>query len=64
MAKYLYQGPVVNGYGVCIMNKWQSTTVAETESKATSNLLYRFKKTHNMTPTAKISLPGKLTIIG
>lgn len=62
MFTYSYCGPVFS-FDVCIVNKWEATTRAPTESKARSNLVYRYKREHGLTPTAKISLPGNLTQI-
>lgn len=57
---YVYKGPVVE-FGRCIANKWEASTYAPSENKARSNLTYRFKKEHGKAPTARITLPGKIT---
>lgn len=59
MNRYVYEGPVVE-FGVCIDRHWRGETIAETETKARSNLQYQFKKKHGKTATAKIELPGKI----
>lgn len=63
MKTYEYDGPVVEE-GVYHMKRWKASTVAQSESKARSNLIYRFKKEHNMFMGARISLPGKFTVKG
>lgn len=62
MNQYSYDGPVME-FGACITSRWIGTTYAPSESKARSNLTYQFKKQHNKTPNAKISLPGKIVAI-
>lgn len=59
MNKYVYDGPVTE-FGICIANHWRGETMAETEAKARSNLLYQFKKQHNKTVNTKIELAGKI----
>jgi len=44
-----------------ITRQWSGTTEAESESKARSNLAYRFKKEHKKVPSSKITLPGEMT---
>lgn len=63
MARYIYEGPVEE-FNVCIAGKWTGETVAASVGKAKSNLAYQYKKEHKKTPATKITLPGKLTIIG
>lgn len=62
MKQYSYDGPVME-FGRCIANRWQATTRAASESKARSNLAYRFKMQNNKIPSAKITLPGKIVAI-
>lgn len=59
MNRYVYEGPVME-FGTCISNRWKGETVAPSEQKAKSNLIYQFKKKHNRIPSSKISLPGKI----
>ena len=61
MDKYYYQGPVMM-FDRCIANEWYGETTAVSESKAKSNLIYRFKKENNLLPNTKISFPGKIKI--
>lgn len=59
MKEYVYDGPVMR-FEDCVQSRWKASTYAPTESKAKSNLAYRFKKENGLTPNAKITLPGKL----
>lgn len=59
---YAYDGPVME-FNRCIADRWQSETMAKTTQQARSNLTYQYKKSHNRTPTAKITLPGKITMV-
>lgn len=63
MNRYSYDGPVKE-FDTVISNRWTGTTYAESEKKAKSNLAYQYKKTHGKALSSKISLPGKLKIIG
>ena len=57
---YEYAGAVLN-FDIYIEHNWKSVTQAPNEKRALSNLAYRYKKDHNLSPQAKIVLPGKLT---
>lgn len=59
MREYQYDGPVMR-FEDCVQHRWKASTCAASESKAKSNLAYRFKKENGLTPNAKITLPGKL----
>lgn len=59
MQQYRYDGPVMR-FDSCVQCRWTATTVAATEAKAISNLVYRYKKENGLLPNAKITLPGKL----
>lgn len=63
MNKYSYNGPVME-FDRCIADRWKGETVAVSEKKAKSNLIFRYKQENGKTANARISLPGKLTIIG
>lgn len=63
MNKYSYNGPVME-FDRCVSNNWSGTTFAVSESKARSNLTYRYKKTHNKIPATRITLPGKIQLVG
>ena len=62
MTKYIYDGPVMV-FDTCVTNHWKGETIADSEAKARSNLAYQFKKSSKRVKTAKVSLPGKLTIV-
>lgn len=62
MKLYFYDGPVLE-FGKVISDHWSSSTRAESEKKARSNLAYQFKMMYGRTPNSKITVPGKLTII-
>lgn len=63
MAKYIYDGPVME-FDKCIADHWKGETIASSEKKARSNLTYQFKKQNNRLASAKITLPGKIKMIG
>lgn len=62
MNKYVYEGPV-KMFNQIVADRWQTETMAESERKALSNLAFRYKKSHNLAPNAKITLPGNLTMV-
>lgn len=63
MNRYDYEGPVME-FDQCISNNWKGTTFAPTEKKAKSNLAYQYKKKHGKIASTKISLPGKVRLVG
>lgn len=63
MNKYSYDGPVME-FDRLIANRWHGETMAQSEAKAKSNLIYQFKKQHHRMPGAKISFPGQVKMIG
>lgn len=56
---YEYRGPVAR-FGDVIERDWKAETWAQSEKKALSNLTYRYKRDHNMIPSTKVTLLGKL----
>ena len=60
--KYYYDGPV-KIFDQCVSNHWKGETTAISESKARSNLSYRYKKTHNLVASTKVILPGEIRMI-
>ena len=62
MPTYSYEGPVKE-FERIIDSKWKSTTYAQTEAKARSNLTFQYKRTHNKAASSKITLPGKITML-
>lgn len=61
MQEYQYNGPVMR-FDQCVDYKWKATTIAKSEAKAKSNLIYRYKKENGLALNAKVSLPGKLKL--
>lgn len=62
MQRYYYEGPVME-FGNCVNHRWKGETVAPSEKKARSNLIYQYKKQSNRIQQTKITLPGTLKII-
>lgn len=60
--RYSYKGPVCE-FDRVIASMWTAETSAPSEKKAMSNLAFQFKREHNKIKTAKITLPGKLTVV-
>jgi hypothetical protein len=63
MNQYSYSGPVME-FDRCIAARWKASTFAVSEKKALSNLAYQFKLESRMARHMKITLPGKLTMVG
>lgn len=63
MTQYRYSGPVME-FGRCVASRWEASTYAPSESKARSNLTYRYKKEHNRIASSKITLPGAIEPVG
>ena len=59
MYRYSYRGPVMI-FDRCVADKWEGVTMASSEKKARSNLMYQFKKQAGLDIGSRISLPGKL----
>ena len=62
MELYSYDGPVME-FDRSVATRWTGTTYAVSPSKARSNLTFRFKKQNNKLASAKITLPGKITVV-
>ena len=63
MNTYFYDGPVLE-FDRIVANHWSSSTRAESEKKARSNLAYQFKMQTGRAPKSKITIPGKLIVEG
>lgn len=63
MYRYKYVGPVCE-FDRVVQNKWEGETTAVSEKKAKSNLIFQWKKQNNRLPNTRVSLPGKLEVIG
>lgn len=50
-------------FDTCIQSKWVGYTFAETEKKAKSNLVFRYKQAYGLCPTANITLPGQVRLV-
>lgn len=59
MYRYSYRGPVMI-FDRCIADRWEGETMAPSEKKARSNLMYQFKKQAGLDIGSRISLPGKV----
>ena len=57
--KYTYDGPVME-FNRLIADHWKGETMAPSEKKARSNLIYQFKKQNSRIVGTKITLPGKI----
>lgn len=60
--KYIYDGPVME-FNNLIAEHWKGETMAPSEKKARSNLIYKFKINNNRVASSKITLPGKIRIV-
>lgn len=60
--KYIYDGPVME-FNNLIAEHWKGETMAPSENKARSNLIYKFKINHNRVASSKITLPGKIKLV-
>lgn len=63
MKQYVYEGPVMV-FETCVASEWRGTTYAVSEAKARSNLVYQAKKMLGKLPSAKVTLPGKVRLVG
>lgn len=62
MPRYAYDGPVM-AFDYCVSNRWKGETLAPSEAKARSNLLYQYKREHNHSQSSKLRLPGKIRVV-
>lgn len=61
--KYTYDGPVME-FDRCVTDHWKGETMAISEKKAKSNLIYQYKKKNNRVVGTKITLPGVIKMEG
>lgn len=59
---YSYDGPVTR-FGTCVTTKFQGHTVAVSEKQARNNLCQQYKRSFGLMPSAKVELPGKITLV-
>ena len=57
--KYTYDGSVME-FDRLLADHWKGETMAPSEKKARSNLIYQFKKQNSRIVGTKITLPGKI----
>lgn len=62
MNRYSYEGPVME-FDKCVQHRWYGETMAVSEKKARSNLIFQWKKINNRIAGTRISLPGKIELI-
>ena len=63
MHKYAYDGPVME-FNRLLADHWRGETMASSEKKARSNLTYQFEKQNSRIAGTKITLPGKIKMVG
>lgn len=61
MNRYSYTGPVCE-FGKLVQENWTGETMAISEKKARSNLIFQWKKTNNRAAYSNVSLPGKIVL--
>lgn len=61
--KYVYEGPVFE-FDRMLVDRWRGETTAPSEKKALSNLTYQYKMKNNRVAGAKVTLPGKIKMVG
>ena len=60
--QYSYNGPVME-FDRCVADHYKASTYAPSESKARSNIAYRYKQETGKIARTQIKLPGKLVIV-
>lgn len=63
MKQYYYEGPIMF-FDICVASVWRATTYAASEAKARSNLMYQAKKLIGKSGSGKVTLPGKIMLVG
>lgn len=61
--RYRYDGPVME-FDRLVASNWKGETIAPSERKARSNLAYQYKKSNNRIAGTKVTLPGKIMMVG
>lgn len=59
---YWYIGSVAT-FGKIIDRNWKASTRAKSVEEARRNLIYQYKKSHNMLPNYQIELVDKITLV-
>lgn len=57
--KYTYKGPVFK-FNTIVANDYEMETIAENENKAASQMIYRFKKDHNLVQNTRVTIRKEL----
>ena len=57
--KYTYKGPIFK-FNDIVANDYKMETIAENENKAASQMIYRFKKDHNLVQNTRITIRKEL----
>lgn len=63
MKQYSYDGPIMV-FDICVASRWVGITYAPTEAKARSNLTCQAKKMLGKLPSTRVTLPGKIQLVG
>lgn len=63
MKKYMYEGPIMV-FETCVASNWKAYTTATSEAQARNNMTYKAKRLLNKLPSTRVTLPGKITIVG
>lgn len=59
---YAYQGAILQ-FDRVVADNWIGRTLAKSERQARTNLAYQYKQQCGLTPSARITLPGKVVRI-
>ncbi|MBE6724913.1 MAG: hypothetical protein E7576_06925 [Ruminococcaceae bacterium] len=63
MKLYSYEGPIMV-FETCVASNWRGVTYATSEARARSNLTYQAKKFLGKLPSSRVTLPGRIQLVG
>lgn len=63
MKTYMYEGPIMY-FETCVASNWRGYTQAVSVAQARNNLTCQAKKLLNKLPSTRVTLPGKITLVG
>ena len=63
MKQYFYDGPIMV-FDKCVASEWKAATTAVSEKQARNNLTYQAKQYLGKVTSARVTLPGKITVRG
>lgn len=63
MKKYMYEGPIMF-FETCVASNWKAYTTATSEAQARNNITHQAKRLLNKLPSSRVTLPGKITVVG